>query len=541
MVDVYDVRRRCAQAAALADAATQALPRPQQQQQQQFQQQFQQQQRLHRSTSAPQQYQVHPSPLLQAQQQPAPQRSPPQPQGQHQQYSYQQHQQHRANLLRSNSINNGSSASLNNLSSSPNTHNNMATNPATAYVNGAFSTPLRADNTFLKMNNATQSYPLHIKGVPYATTSRLQTLDICLPRPLSESPKDAVWVVYIHGGAWRDPLVSSSSLTPAVHHLLSPTPIPATTSPSAISSPAGSNRNSTSSSNGGHSTTGAGGHHHSSSTSSNAGGGGNSTTTNSPKRALSHIAGFASINYRLSPYPQHPTAPSLSPTSSIPARHEGRNVTHPSHVSDAAAALRWLRSEYGVGGESGPDGPPARDWVAVGHSCGATLACQLVADGWLDGSEFDKVAAPVGVAALCGLYNLPLLAENHADCPAYEEFLQAAFGGDESVWLRASPTALAAKLGEDRWRKGRCVVLAASPDDELVEPMQRDVMVRAMEEGGWVRREEGGGPDGRELVLLDVEGRHDDAWREGRGVARAIEVLVGRLFGAAGRKEGEFF
>ncbi|OMP88431.1 hypothetical protein BK809_0003188 [Diplodia seriata] len=153
------------------------------------------------------------------------------------------------------------------------------------------------------------------------------------------------------------------------------------------------------------------------------------------------------------------------------------------------------------------------------------------------------VRAPVGVAGLCGLYNLPLLAENHADCPAYEEFLQAAFGGDESVWLRASPTVLAAKMGGERWEKGRCVVLASSAEDELVEGMQRDVMARALEERGWVRRgADGAGPDGRELVLLDIDGRHDDAWREGRGVARAIEVLIGRLFGGGpGPKEGEFF
>lgn len=178
MVDVYDVRRRCAQAAALADAATQALPRPSQQYHQQVQQQ-----RLHRSTSAPQQYYQHQAPSSRSLPQPSssqqqqqgaqqPGQSPPQPQ-----YTYQQHQQHRANLLRSNSVTNGSGAGN------------------SSYVNGAFSTPLRADNTFLNMTNTTQSYPLHIKGVPYATTSRLQTLDICLPRPLSESPKDAVWVV----------------------------------------------------------------------------------------------------------------------------------------------------------------------------------------------------------------------------------------------------------------------------------------------------------------------------------------------------------
>lgn len=72
---------------------------------------------------------------------------------------------------------------------------NYTTAPETQNSNINTSTPLRADNTFLKMTNATSSYPLYIKNVPYATASRLQTLDICLPRPLSESPSDAVWVM----------------------------------------------------------------------------------------------------------------------------------------------------------------------------------------------------------------------------------------------------------------------------------------------------------------------------------------------------------
>ncbi|EOD46064.1 putative alpha beta hydrolase fold-3 protein [Neofusicoccum parvum UCRNP2] len=319
MVDVYDVRRRCAQATAIADAAAQALQPPP---------------RHHTDLK-----------------------------------SYNHHPQHHGKGQRY-----------------PPATATAPSTTATAYSNNT-ATPLRADNTFLKMTNATSSYPLYIKNVPYATASRLQTLDICLPRPLSESPADAVWVVYIHGGAWRDPLVTSASIYPALTQLLS------SSTPSS------------------HGTT----------------------------RPLTHIAGFASINYRLSPYPQHPTCPSLSPTTSIPARHEGRNATHPTHVHDVATALRWLRAEYGVGGRGAA--LPTRDYVVVGHSCGATLACQLL-DGWLADEDPAAMEAPVGVAGLCGIYNLPLLAENHAGVPAYEEFLQAAFGGDESVWLRASPTQL---------------------------------------------------------------------------------------------------
>lgn len=146
------------------------------------------------------------------------------------------------------------------------------------------------------------------------------------------------------------------------------------------------------------------------------------------------------------------------------------------------------------------------------------------------------MSPPVAVVGLCGLYNLPLLAENHADVRAYEEFLQAAFGSDESVWLRASPTQMGARFEGARWGEGRVVVLGASPEDQLVEGMQRDVMVRALEERGWAVGE---GRDGRELVLLELEGLHDDCWKEGKGLAKAVECVIGRLFGMG--KEGGFF
>ncbi|KAH8651256.1 hypothetical protein BX600DRAFT_516839 [Xylariales sp. PMI_506] len=32
--------------------------------------------------------------------------------------------------------------------------------------------------------------------------------------------KDGVWIIYIHGGAWRDPLVSSSSFDAAVEKVI---------------------------------------------------------------------------------------------------------------------------------------------------------------------------------------------------------------------------------------------------------------------------------------------------------------------------------
>ncbi|KAF2131342.1 alpha/beta-hydrolase [Dothidotthia symphoricarpi CBS 119687] len=96
-------------------------------------------------------------------------------------------------------------------------------------------------------------YPRHIPSIPYSDSgNRLQTLDIWLPRPLEQSdPTNSIWIVYIHGGAWRDPTQDARCVEPTIKHLSSPFP---------------------------------------------------------PK-----IAGIASLNYRLSPYSTHPTDPS-SPT-----------------------------------------------------------------------------------------------------------------------------------------------------------------------------------------------------------------------------------
>ncbi|MCJ1243752.1 hypothetical protein MMC30_000949 [Trapelia coarctata] len=83
---------------------------------------------------------------------------------------------------------------------------------------------------------------------PYSKLSELNTLDLYLPYPPS-SADDATryWIIYIHGGAWRDPIVTSTSIQPALE-FLDPRKYP--------------------------------------------------------------IAGVASINYRLSPYASHPSHPS---------------------------------------------------------------------------------------------------------------------------------------------------------------------------------------------------------------------------------------
>ncbi|EDU40387.1 predicted protein [Pyrenophora tritici-repentis Pt-1C-BFP] len=53
----------------------------------------------------------------------------------------------------------------------------------------------------------------HMPSLPYTSPATpLQTLDIWLPEAQSQdtdSSPPALWILYIHGGAWRDPTKDS--------------------------------------------------------------------------------------------------------------------------------------------------------------------------------------------------------------------------------------------------------------------------------------------------------------------------------------------
>ncbi|CZR62044.1 uncharacterized protein PAC_11941 [Phialocephala subalpina] len=111
---------------------------------------------------------------------------------------------------------------------------------------------------------------------PYPNGSdatKLNTVDIWLPEPTPATDaahRNKVWVIYIHGGAWRDPEVDSKSFAPAINVLRK------------------------------------------------------SSSANS-------FAGFAAINYRLSSYPQHPRDPS-SPDDPSRNVHHPTHVLDVAHA-----------------------------------------------------------------------------------------------------------------------------------------------------------------------------------------------------------------
>ncbi|RDW84495.1 hypothetical protein BP6252_02085 [Coleophoma cylindrospora] len=101
-----------------------------------------------------------------------------------------------------------------------------------------------------------------------------------------DSPK--VWVIYIHGGAWRDPSISDGSLNPTIEQLV--------------------------------------------------------TASSAYKELVDcHVNAFASIDYRLSAHPNHPQDPSSTPAD------ESRNAKHPDHIQDVQLALSFLQENYGFG------------------------------------------------------------------------------------------------------------------------------------------------------------------------------------------------
>lgn len=359
-------------------------------------------------------------------------------------------------------------------------------------------------------------------GVPYspqgdgdgdADACALQTLDVWIPanntttttntppNPAFLPPQTPTktWLIYIHGGAWRDPAISSASFTPAATNLLqraAATETATKTETSTDTSPE----------------------------TETASGGGASDGANS-------LAGLVSLNYRLSPHPSHPPA---SPADAV-----ARGVRHPQHVADVRAALAFLGRVGVLGGGSGDGGAEREEeregkggkanakWVLAGHSCGATLAFQAVMHpvrwglGEVGGEGWDKPAALVGFN---GLYDLA----GFIDAPpegyahlrdGYREFVEGAFGADERAWRGACPATTEGKwVGEwigagagDEAKGEKVVVLVQSREDTLVPWEQLEAMRARLGSEGQVG-----------VKVMEATGNHDDVWREG---GRMAEVL----------------
>ncbi|EPS32142.1 hypothetical protein PDE_07101 [Penicillium oxalicum 114-2] len=308
---------------------------------------------------------------------------------------------------------------------------------------------------------------------------RNHSLQSVVVEPRGEQ-KGGYWIIYIHGGAWRDPRIIAESFQTTQSILEADPNLP--------------------------------------------------------------ISGFASINYRLSASAKFPQDQDTTPPEDY------RNARHPDHIRDVEAALAFLQNTYDFG----------QRYILVGHSCGATLAFQAVmgaiaghreqlSDKGTNDCDVDTepvssspeplpprlAALPAAIIGVAGIYDLRAIVESHREIPEYRQFVEAAFGSDETVWDAVSPAQMVGSRGvEGGWKTGRLAMLVHSDDDELVERAQLEAMrecLRAWEgREAQIEKEELSSRE-RRVKILAISGAHDDAWKKGEELARAISLTFSEL------------
>ncbi|KAI8952471.1 alpha/beta-hydrolase [Xylaria longipes] len=317
---------------------------------------------------------------------------------------------------------------------------------------------------------ASLKYTLH----HYDSQNYLQKLGVWEVEPAN---KGKYWVVYIHGGAWRDPRVAHETFAPVIDQILSTSPA----------------------------------------TASNSG--------------AAPIAGFASIDYRLSPHPQFPQDPATTPADQY------RGARHPDHLDDVRSALVFLQRTYGF--ES--------NYVLVGHSAGGALTFQLLATAPLASTASTHAASapagsvgtrqvehpvlPAAIVAFEGLYDFTGVNERFGG--AYASFFRSAFGDDPEGWDAAAPIKLSGNYAE-RWTSGEFVLLGWSTDDTLVDEPEADNMAQRLRDVDGFVEGDGGEGDGGEgekrlLLLKDLRGDHDEIWQRSEEVARMVWIALRKL------------
>ena len=199
--------------------------------------------------------------------------------------------------------------------------------------------------------------------------------------------------------------------------------------------------------------------------------------------------GYASINYRISPYPNHPTQPSKADDPS-------RNAEHPDHINDVTRALIFLNEKYKINNR----------YVLIGHSCGATLAYQVP----VELNHFAMVPQPACIIGSEGIYDLPSLVKHHDHIPFYRQFVVAAFGIGGKEWVEASPyTAKKQAI----WMNTRTNIISHSEEDDLVDKAQAMKMIERLQETlEWHGQSR----------YVPVSGSHNETWEKGTEMARVI-------------------
>ncbi|KAL9571103.1 hypothetical protein ACKAV7_004441 [Fusarium commune] len=206
--------------------------------------------------------------------------------------------------------------------------------------------------------------------------------------------------------------------------------------------------------------------------------------------AILDIAGFVSIDYRLSPHPDFP--------------QESTTVKHPDHLEDIWSALNYLQGKYEL----------SNNYILVGHSAGATLAFQLLMSGDILASH-PKGPLPIAIVGVSGIFDLVGLNDRHNG--GYAGFIEAAFGDDKSAWEKASPARFGSSF-RDNWASGKLAMLAWSAEDTLIDEPEIDNMASLLTEQGL-----------KVEVNKHLRGEHDFVWQDGSQIARLVITTLHHL------------
>jgi kynurenine formamidase len=229
------------------------------------------------------------------------------------------------------------------------------------------------------------------------------------------------------------------------------------------------------------------------------------------KKTADQIAGYASLNYRLSPHADFPQDRGRT------ASYEMRDARHPDHINDVLCALRDLQRRHGFGGR----------YLLLGHGVGATMALQVaMGRNWgrqgpvpVGENEEDAIKPPIAIIGIDGIYDMPLLRNRNIERHRYQTMIEGALGSDEALWKTASPAGWARY--KTSWREARLLMLVHSREDELVDWSQVEAMERC-----WSAGQEGDEKQGVEMTIREIRGRHAEIWQKGHGMAGCIAEAI---------------
>lgn len=313
--------------------------------------------------------------------------------------------------------------------------------------------------------------PFEITRHQYAQDNILQSYDLFIPEVDSsnkvEPNRPKYWILYIHGGYFRDPKTNSSSFNTTLHQLVQ---------------------------------------------------------ENKYANVRPHIAGYASINYRLSAHPAYPQDESRVPN------YELRNARWPEHIHDVLSAIAHLQSRYNFGNQ----------YLLVGHSVGATMAVLsiLLSHQTVNNHIFPQIHPPTAILGVCGIYDFPHL---HTTFPDYESLTRNAIPNpaDDTI---ASPALYSADEFETRWtiesntktKPKRHLILAHSRTDGLVDWSQVERMNSVFTSSAKppsssstaTTSSSSSPPSSHEsqinVRIVEISGAHDEIWERGTELTRVI-------------------